>query len=70
MKPDAVAGKLSVTQALAKGACPICGVLKEFQSALADTIQMAGDVRLCNFPTWVLARGAGKRGGLLLEDAR
>lgn len=58
MKSDAAACKLTVNQALAKGACPICGVLKEFQSALGDKIQMAGDVRLCNFHTWLLARGA------------
>jgi hypothetical protein len=58
MKSDAVANELSVSQVLAKGACPICGVLKEFQSVLADKVQIAGEERLCNFHTWLLARGA------------
>jgi len=62
MKSDAVACKLTVSQALARGACPICGVLKEFQSALADKIQMAGNLRLCNFHTWLLARVAPAEG--------
>ena len=58
MKADALANEFSVSQALAKGACPICGVLKEFQSALAEKIQIAADVSLCNFHTWLLARWA------------
>jgi hypothetical protein len=58
MKSEVVAYELSLSQALTRGACPICGVLKEFQSALADKVQMAGEVKLCNFHTWLLARGA------------
>jgi hypothetical protein len=41
MKVDALAHDFSVSQASAKGACPICSVLKKFQSALAERIQIA-----------------------------
>jgi hypothetical protein len=58
MKADALAHETSVSQALVKGACPICGVLKEFQSALSEKLRVAADVRLCNFHTWLLARWA------------
>jgi hypothetical protein len=33
MKAEASAHATSVNQALAKGACPICGMLKDFQCA-------------------------------------
>ena len=56
MKADALAHETSLGQVLVKGACPVCGVLKEFQAALAEKIQVCGDVCLCNFHTWLLAR--------------
>jgi hypothetical protein len=58
MKADSCARGLTVSPAWAKGTCSMCAVLKEFQSALADQVQIAADVSLCNFDTWVLARGA------------
>ncbi|HTS57290.1 MAG TPA: hypothetical protein VMH03_07075 [Terriglobales bacterium] len=42
MKSGAVAYELSLSQILAKGTCPICGVLKQLQSALADKVQLTG----------------------------
>jgi hypothetical protein len=58
MKADALSHEINVGQALARGACPICRVLKEFQSALAENIHTHDDLSFCNFHTWLLARGA------------
>jgi hypothetical protein len=74
MKADALAQEISVSQALVRGACPICGVLKEFQSALAEKVQVHADLHLCNFHTWLLARSAPANGAAavylkLLEDS-
>jgi hypothetical protein len=52
MKPDACARGFTVSSAWAKGTCSICAVQKEFQSGLADQVQIAADVSLCNFHTW------------------
>lgn len=62
MKADATIHERSVGQALVRGACPICGVLKEFQSALAETVQVRADLHLCNFHMWLLARSAPASG--------
>jgi hypothetical protein len=74
MKAAALAHEISVGQALVRGACPICGVLKEFQSALAEKVQVHADLHLCNFHTWLLARSAPAKGAAavylnLLEDS-
>jgi hypothetical protein len=58
MKADAYQRAFTVSPAWAKGICPICAVLKECQSDLADQVQIAADVTLCNFHTRLLARGA------------
>ncbi len=58
MKAEALAHETSMSQVLLKGSCPICGVLKEYQSALAEKLQLAPSVKLCNFHTWLLARWA------------
>jgi hypothetical protein len=62
VKADALAHEISVGQALVTGACPICGVLKEFQAALAERVQVRADLCLCNFHTWLLARLAPANG--------
>lgn len=62
MKADALEHDVSLGQALVKGACPVCGVLKEFQSALAEKVQVQADLHLCNFHTWLLARLAPAKG--------
>jgi len=58
MNAEACDRGFTVSPAGAKGTSPICAVLKEFQSALADQVQTAADVSLCNFHTWLQARGA------------
>lgn len=60
MKADVYVHEFTESQALAKGACAICGV--QFQSALADRIQIAANVRPCNFDSRLLARGAPGKG--------
>jgi hypothetical protein len=62
MKADAFVHEINVGQALVRGACPVCGVLKEFQSALAEKIHGCDDLSLCNFHTWLLARAAPAKG--------
>jgi len=74
MKAAALAQEINVGQALVRGACPICCVLKEFQSALAEKVQVHADLHLCNFHTWLLARSAPAKGAAavylnLLEDS-
>lgn len=62
MNADALVHEINVGQAFVRGACPICGVLKEFQSTLAEKIHVRDDLRLCNFHTWLLARAAPAKG--------
>lgn len=54
MKAEA-ATQASVGHALTKGACPICGILKDFQWTLAAIVRPQATLRLCNFHTWALA---------------
>jgi hypothetical protein len=75
MKADALAHETSLGQVLVRGACPICGVLKDFQAGLAEKIQVGTELCLCNFHTWLLARLAPANGAAavylkLLEDSR
>jgi hypothetical protein len=55
VKAEAVT-QTSVSQVLTKGACPICGILKDFQWTLAAIVRSQTALRLCNFHTWALAR--------------
>jgi len=50
----------SVTQALAKGTCPICEILKDFQWTLAESTKPQPNLRLCNYHVWALARSRDK----------
>ena len=59
MKGDASMSATSVSQALAKGACPICVILKECQWTLVTAAQPSPDLRLCNVHCWSLARSRG-----------
>lgn len=58
MRPDTSLHAVSVSQVLSKGACPICGILKDFQWAVAEKIEPSPAPRLCNFHAWALARSA------------
>jgi hypothetical protein len=60
MKADASTHAASVGQALTKGVCPICSILKDFQWTLAETANPQAGLRLCNFHVWALARSRGK----------
>ena len=51
---------VNATQALNKGACPICGSLKDFQWTLAEAVPPHTGLRLCNFHVWALARSREK----------
>jgi hypothetical protein len=59
MKTEGSIAATGVSQALTKGACPICGILKDFQWTLADSVRPQADLRLCNFHGWALARSRG-----------
>lgn len=50
----------TVTQAIAKGSCPICVLLKNAQSEQLQQMNSIETGLLCNFHTWALA--AGKNG--------
>lgn len=59
MRADSSARAININQALTKGACPICALLKDFQWTLADVVCPQTDLRLCNFHGWALARSRG-----------
>ena len=56
MKSDVSAHAISVGQALTRGACPICGILKDLQSKSAEQYRFCPDAHFCNFHAWALAR--------------
>lgn len=60
MKAEASIPGTGVSQALTKGTCPICAILKEFQWTLAETARPQAHLRLCNYHGWTLARSRGK----------
>jgi hypothetical protein len=60
MKAEVSAPGASLSQTLIKGACPICGILKDFQWTLTETARPQADLRVCNFHGWALARSRGK----------
>lgn len=58
MKTIKAAPKIETAEGIANGSCPVCSALKEFQSALIETVQMQGATHLCNYHAWALARSA------------
>jgi hypothetical protein len=52
--------EVDVAQALTKGACPVCGSLKDLQWRLAEAVPAQAGLRLCNFHVWALARSRDK----------
>jgi len=60
MKAEAISTGASINQALTKGSCPVCGILKDFQWTLTETTHPQADLHLCNFHGWALARSRGK----------
>ena len=59
MKTDTSVSVTTVNQALAKGACPICAILKDYQWVLVTRAQATRDLQVCNFHCWSLARSRG-----------
>ncbi len=59
MKTESSVAATSVSQALAKGTCPICVILKDYQWVLATKSPTASHLRVCNFHCWALARSRG-----------
>ncbi len=60
MKAEASTAGANVSQALTKGTCPICAILKDFQWTLVETTRPQSDLRVCNFHGWALARSRAK----------
>ncbi len=60
MKTAASVSATTVSQALTKGTCPICEILKDFQWTLSESTRPQADLLLCNFHVWALARSRGK----------
>ena len=60
MKTAVSTASATVSQALTKGTCPICAILKDFQWTLAETTEPHADLRMCNFHVWALARSREK----------
>ena len=46
---------VGVAQALIKGTCPICALLREFQNELIESASPEGAGHLCNFHAWAVA---------------
>lgn len=59
MKTESSVAATSVSQALAKGVCPICAILKDYQWVLATKSPETPNVKVCNFHCWALGRSRG-----------
>ena len=53
LSPDA-----SIVQALARGVCPICTLIRAFQNAMVETPHCYPASTLCNFHAWSLAHAS------------
>ena len=58
MKLETAAPKLTIAQALAKGSCPICALLKEFLDDLVEEFGPDEASSVCKTHAWSLARAA------------
>jgi len=50
--------RLPISTIVAKGTCPICAALKEFQNDFAKTLPARECGRFCNLHAWVIANSA------------
>lgn len=50
--------KEEISQGFAKGHCPICSLVAEFQERLIAGTQPAEILTLCNYHAWMIAKGA------------
>ncbi len=58
MKSETVSPKLAIAQALAKGSCPVCSVLKHFVDELVENLGSDQATSACKTHTWALAKAA------------
>jgi hypothetical protein len=59
-----VAPDTSIVQALARGVCPICTLMRSFQNAMVETPRCYPATNLCNFHLWSLAHASPAREAL------
>ncbi len=59
-----VAPDTSIVQALARGICPICTLMRSFQNAMVDAANRYPATKLCNFHAWSLAHASPAREGV------
>ena len=52
------ARKREIMEAAARGACPVCTVLRHRQTQLIEAAEIPRAAHLCNFHAWALARSA------------
>ena len=58
MKTRSSGERLPISNIVAKGSCPICAALKEFQTNLARNLQPGGCSNFCNLHAWIIANSA------------
>jgi hypothetical protein len=58
MKIGSSAARLPISNIVAKGTCPICAALKEFQNDFAKNLRARECARFCNLHAWVIANSA------------
>lgn len=58
MKIGSSATRLPISNIVAKGTCPICAALKEFQTYFAKNLRASECAHFCNLHAWVIANSA------------
>jgi len=58
MKIGPSATTLPISNIVAKGTCPICAALKEFQNYFAKNLRASECIHFCNLHAWVIANSA------------
>jgi hypothetical protein len=58
MKTGTNTAKLPITSIVARGSCPICTALREFQTDMLKKLLPTGCARLCNTHAWAVANSA------------
>lgn len=65
-----VAPDTSIVQALARGVCPICTLMRSLQNAMVETPHRYPATTLCNFHAWSLAHASPAREAVAVLRAR
>jgi hypothetical protein len=56
--PLPLTSEATVAHALAKGVCPVCALVRVFQSELIDRLRPERVSKICNFHAWAIAGSA------------